>query len=475
MTGLVIVANRLPVEVSADGSTSASPGGLASALSSITAEGAHWVGWAGPAAGRRPAFDYGNMQLHPVSLSKLDIERYYAGFANSILWPLFHGRLRTVDMNRVWWRSYKLVNQQFAEAVAKIAPLGATVWVHDYHLLLAPAIIRSKRPDLRIGFFLHIPFPNAQLFASLPWRRELITGMLGADLLGFQVPEDVANFEASAERVLDTQLAGRAARRRLRSVVIDSFPISVDYGHWEELGARAEAAAEDLRAELGVDHVFLGIDRLDYTKGIVQRLTAFGELLDEGLLESADCAFVQVAVPSRSDIAAYQDERAEVEMLVSRINTRHARPDRSVPVVHIDGSLDEERLAAWYRAADTLVVTSLSDGMNLVAKEFVAARGDLRGSLVLSEFTGAAADLEGAIIVNPFDVDAIRQALLTAVSMTVTEQADRLKTMRASVHDRDVHSWARRFLSRLRSITRGRVADSPVRPVISAAVIGKLP
>jgi trehalose 6-phosphate synthase len=277
---LVVAANRLPVEVSADGHLHPSPGGLASALSSVTASGTHWVGWAGPEAGRPKPFDHGDLRLHPVALSAEDIERYYLGFSNAILWPLFHGRLRRVELNRAWWHSYRIVNRRFASEVCRIAPQGGTVWVHDYHLLLAPAIIRAKRPDLRIGLFLHIPFPNAQLFSMLPWRKEVIRGMLGADVLGFQVLEDVDNFVAAAERHVGARVRDNILFDGVHTVDVDAFPISIDFAHWNSLGDNADAQGSLHRKELGVESVFLGIDRLDYTKGISQRLKAFGELLD---------------------------------------------------------------------------------------------------------------------------------------------------------------------------------------------------
>jgi trehalose 6-phosphate synthase len=459
MKGLVVAANRLPVEVNADGELSPSPGGLASALSSVTAAGTQWVGWAGPEAVRAKQFDYGDLRLHPVALSADDVERYYQGFSNAVLWPLFHGRLRRVELDRAWWRSYRIVNRRFAAAVCRIAPLGGTVWVHDYHLLLAPALIRAKRPDLRIGLFLHIPFPNAQLFSMLPWRKEVIKGMLGADVLGFQVPDDVSNFVAAAERLADARVRGNVLFDGFHTVDIDSFPISVDFAHWDSLGGQAGDRASSHRKELGVESVLLGIDRLDYTKGISQRLQAFGELLDEGLLDPERCAFVQVAVPTRSDVAAYEDEREEVEDLIDEINTKHQRADGSVPVVYMDSSLDELEMSAWFRAADALVVTSLADGMNLVAKEFVAARGDLGGTLILSEFAGAAHDLDGALIVNPYDIEAIKRALVTAINMPPVERSARLKTMRTAVKHNDVHRWARNFLNRLESTSVVRSAD----------------
>ena len=471
MKGLVVAANRLPVEVTADGDLRTSPGGLASALSSVTAAGTQWVGWAGPDSGRPKQFDHGDLRLHPVALSEDEVDRYYRGFSNEILWPLFHGRLRRVELNRAWWHSYRIVNRRFAAAVTRIAPLGGTVWVHDYHLLLVPEMIRAKRPDLHIGLFLHIPFPNAQLFSMLPWRKEVIRGMLGADVLGFQVAEDVENFISASDRLVDSRTRGHMLFDGSHVVDVDAFPISVDFGHWDSLGEAAVADAAGHRSELGVEFIFLGIDRLDYTKGISQRLRAFGELLDDGRLDAEKCAFVQVAVPSRTDVSAYEDEREEVETLIDTINTKHARLDGSLPVLYTDISLDEAEMAAWFRAANAMVVTSLADGMNLVAKEFVASRGDLDGTLVLSEFAGAAQDLDGAIIVNPYDIEAIKRAFVSVVEMPAAERAARLKTMRTAVHHNDVHRWARNFLNRLHSSARVRTTDLALRPD-SASVVG---
>jgi trehalose 6-phosphate synthase len=459
MNALVVVANRLPIEIGADGSLTPSPGGLASALSSVIHHGTQWVGWGGPLAPRRGPFDYDDLRIHPVALSTDDIVKYYEGFSNSILWPLFHGRLRHVELNRSWWRSYRTVNERFAAAAARIAPLGGTVWVHDYHLLLAPALIRARRPDLHIGLFLHIPFPNAQLFSMLPWRSELIEGMLAADVVGFQVPDDAANFVAAAERLAGTQTVGKTVVAGSHSVHVDAYPISVDFEFWDALGRGAAAKAAQQRHQLDVATIFLGIDRLDYTKGISERLQAFGELLDEGQLQADECAFVQVAVPSRTDVAAYQEERKAVEALIDRINAKHRRTNGTLPLVYVDTSLDDVGLATWYRAADALVVTSLADGMNLVAKEFVSARDDLGATLILSEFAGAAADLDGAIIVNPYDIEAIKRALMSAAAMPLSARASRLKTMRSAVRVHDVGHWVRTFLEQLESARQVRAGD----------------
>ena len=468
MRSLVVAANRLPVEISAAGDVTSSPGGLASALSRVAVAGSTWVGWAGPGAGRVAPMSLGDARLQPVALSAGEEARYYQGFSNSVLWPLFHGRLRREEMNRAWWRTYRGVNERFAISIARTAQPNATVWVHDYHLLLVPKLLRARRPDVRIGLFLHIPFPNAQLFSMLPWRQEVLSGMLGSDLIGFQVADDTANFISTAERLLHATVDGHRLRIGSRTVEVDTFPISVDFARWDALGNEAADAAAALRADLGVTAVFLGIDRLDYTKGISQRLQAFEELLDEGRLEAEHCAFVQVAVPSRTDVPAYQDERIEVEALVDRINARYRRRNGVGPVQYIESSFDDTGLAAWYRAADALVVTSLADGMNLVAKEFVAARGDGDGMVVLSEFAGAAQDLPEALIVNPYDIEAIKSALMTAVSLAPEERQERMAAMRDSVRLHDVHHWADHFLQRLEAVPRTRRRHSFLRrPVIT--------
>jgi trehalose-6-phosphate synthase len=284
--------------------------------------------------------------------------------------------------------------------------------------------------------------------------------MADADVIGFQTKEDVHNFTEALERMT------LGSRRKLGTAkTVDAFPISVDFDHWSSLGEAAAADRPANRALVGGDFIFLGVDRLDYTKGIGQRLRAFGELLDEGRLDPARSTFVQFAVPTRSAVPAYREEREEVEALVEAINGRHTLPGHE-PVHYRHEGLDEHELTGWYCSADALVVTSLADGMNLVAKEFVASRTDLDGSVVLSEFTGAAYDLPGALVVNPFDIEAIKDALLRAFGMMPAERRERMSTMRAAVQANDVHHWARSFLDRLEAVDvplDTRYAKAPVR------------
>ena len=425
---LAIVANRLPADISEAATRRRCAGGLVSALSSIATDGTRWFGYAGAEAGGGP-LDHDGLRIHPVLVDGSEFEQYYEGFSNSVLWPLFHGRLRPVEFDRSWWQAYRSVNSKFAAAVAEATPLGGTVWVHDYHLLLAPSLIRSLRPDLRVGLFLHIPFPCAGIFSTLPWRQEIVEGMLGADLIGFQLPEDVDNFVAVAGRLADVEINPGRLELPSREVLIDAFPISIDFALWNELGERATLRAASHRRAVGGDTIFLGVDRLDYTKGISQRLEAFGELLDEGRLDPESCTFVQIGAPTRCDIPAYRTEHEAIETTIARINKRHRRENGSMPIVFMQASLDPVDLAGWYRAADVLVVTSLADGMNLVVKEFVATRGSSTASVILSEFAGAAAGLHAALIVNPYDIEAIKGAMLHSLGMPDVARRERMRAM----------------------------------------------
>ena len=453
-SSLTVVANRLPVEVATGGQVTISPGGLVSALSAVLGDGDQWVGWPGPGVLPPGHEQLDGVVLRPVPLTPFEMRQYYGGFANSVLWPLFHGRLREVELNRTWWRAYRTVNERFAATVIESTPLGGTVWLHDYHLLLVPRMIRRRRPDLRIGSFLHIPFPNAQLFSTLPWRKEVLQGMFGADLVGLQLPEDVDNFLAAAERCTDAVVRDRSIVLRRRAVTVGEFPISIDFEHWDALGEAVVEDAAATRRRLAASVVLLGVDRLDYTKGIVQRVEAFGELLDDRLLDPEQCVFVQVAVPSRGDLPAYRDERDDVESAIARVNARHPRADGSPVVCYLHVGLDEAELATWYRAADILVVTSLADGMNLVAKEFVAARGDGHAAVVLSEFAGSSHDLaDGAVIVNPYDIEAIKRGITAAIGLSDEVKAARVDAMRAVVRRHDVRRWAEGFLERLDDVS----------------------
>ncbi|GAB3704121.1 alpha,alpha-trehalose-phosphate synthase (UDP-forming) [Corynebacterium nasicanis] len=450
----VVVANRLPVDL--HGSTwTPSPGGLVAALSPVLErQQGCWVGWPGvPDEAPEPFRTDSGVLLHPVRLSRADFEGFYEGFSNASLWPLYHDLIVTPVYHRHWWAAYRDVNLRFAQEVAEVAAEGATVWVQDYQLQLLPGILRQLRPDLRIGFFLHIPFPGADLFRQLPWREEIIRGLLGADLIGFHLESNARNFLDLCAGTEGLTVTGQPATRRIdahvtthdgRRVGVGAFPISIAL---DSLGEGEDGGVEKLRASLGdPSTVILGVDRLDYTKGILQRLLAFEELLEAGALEGA--VLLQIATPSRERIDQYQVARSRVEEAVGRINGRFGSMGQ--PVVHyLHQSLPKNELRTYYEAADVMLVTPFKDGMNLVAKEYVACHPDGSGALVLSEFAGAAVELHQANLCNPFDLESIKRALLTAVQASPEVMAERMAAMYAQVAEFDVDAWANAFLAAL--------------------------
>jgi alpha,alpha-trehalose-phosphate synthase [UDP-forming] len=460
----VVVASRLPVDrvEGPDGEDSwrPSPGGLVTALEPIMREAdGVWVGWSGDAGPAPGAFEANGLDLVGVGLSAEQVRDYYEGFCNATLWPLYHDVIASPQFHRRWWEAYLAVNRSFAAAAAAAAAPAATVWVHDYQLQLVPRMLREQRADLRIGFFDHIPFPGYEIFAQLPWRRQVVEGLLGADLVGFQSRADATNFLRACRRAANQQTNGQAIRVRdtdgEREVQAAAFPISIDSAALEAIARRDEVRerAADIRLALGEpDTLLLGIDRLDYTKGILHRLNAYGELLDEGRL-GPRVVLVQVASPSRERVEAYRALRDEVELTVSRINGEHAQVG-SPPVHYLHQSYPREEMAALYLAADVMLVTPLRDGMNLVAKEYVACRYDGDGALVLSEFTGAADELTTAFLVNPHDIDDLKDAIVRATRISPAEARRRMRSMRRQVREHDVAHWAASFLDALKQTPR---------------------
>jgi len=455
---IVIVSNRLPVHrVRRRGSSTweTSPGGLVSALTPILQDRpSTWIGWIGSTASAPAPFDHEGIHNVPIHINRKERSAYYDGFANRTLWPLYHDAIRTPEYHRHWWHPYVEINRRFAEAAAETVARKGTVWIHDYHLQLAPAMLRAMRPDVRVGFFLHIPFPPQELFAQLPWRRELLEGLLGADVIGFQTRRGALNFVQLCHRYLGLRTTGTtdgALTYHGRRVRAKEFPVSIDFEQFDSL-ARSERLAErahELRRRLGADRrIVLGVDRMDYTKGIDIRLRALQELLSAGKLTTAEFVFVQVGVPSRERVADYRSLRADVEQLIGSINGEYGELGRT-PIHYLHRSLPVKELVALYRAAEVMVVTPLRDGMNLVAKEYVATRVDNTGALVLSEFTGAVHELGEALSVNPHDIDGLGSAILDALSLDRAEQDRRMRAMRTVVRRHDVYRWAREFLDAL--------------------------
>ncbi|QNG17538.1 trehalose-6-phosphate synthase [Rhodococcus triatomae] len=473
----VVVANRLPVDLERlpDGTTrwKRSPGGLVTALEPIlrSNKGA-WVGWAGVADAELDPVVEDGLELYPVPLSAGEIAEYYEGFSNATLWPLYHDVIVKPEYDRQWWNSYVQVNRRFAEATSNAAAEGATVWIQDYQLQLVPKMLRMLRPDLTIGFFLHIPFPPVELFMQLPWRTEIVEGLLGADLIGFHLPGGAQNFLYLARRLAGQQTSRGTVGVRsklgvvqvgFRTVRVGAFPISIASGVLDEQSRRKAIRdrAKQIRKELGnPKHIMLGVDRLDYTKGIDIRLDALYELLQEKRIDPEDTVMVQLATPSRERVESYVQMRGSIEQTVSRINGEYAQVGR--PVVHyIHRPIPRDELIAFFVAADVMLVTPLRDGMNLVAKEYVACRSDLGGALLLSEFTGAAAELRQAYLCNPHDLDNTKDAMEQALNQTREEGRRRMRALRRQVLAHDVDRWAKSFLE---ALGRSGVAGSALLP-----------
>ena len=428
-----------------------------------------WIGWAGMADEEFEPFELDGMHLVPVPLSSEEVVRYYEGFSNATLWPLFHDVIVPPEFHRTWWDAYQRVNERFARRAASIAAAGAKVWVHDYQLLLVPEMLRALRPDVSIGFFNHIPFPPWEIFSQLPWRREILEGALGSDLIGFQRPADAANFRRAARidrgwSTSGTSISVPADRERgtaAHTAHATAFPISIDA---DELNRQSHdpqiiERARQIRRELGdPDVVLLGVDRMDYTKGIRHRLKAYAELLAEGALSTQNVTLVQIATPSRERLDQYQQIRTEVELAVGRANGEFS--DLGKQAVHyFHHSFPHNEMTAFYLAADVMLVTALRDGMNLVAKEYVACRSNDDGVLVLSEFAGAAEQLTQAIMVNPHDISAVKSAIIKAVNMPKPAQRRRMQAMRRRLSTENVLAWSQSFLDRLEELDEDRASS----------------
>jgi trehalose 6-phosphate synthase/phosphatase len=418
--GVVLVSNRLPATATLVGDRVEivrSVGGVATGLRGVHERGGRaWVGWPGETptldrARKKELTDAFRAQgLEPVDLTTREIKRFYEGFANGVLWPLFHYDLDRIPLDARDFDVYRAVNEKFADAVTRRVSPGDSIWIHDYQLMLLPALLRERLPDARIGYFHHVPFPSSEIFRVLPWRERILEGLLGADLVGFHTHAYARHFASAALRVLGLDAEFDVVRRGDRATRIGVFPMGVDVARHAELASDPDVIAESERFRSdGGEKILVGVDRLDYTKGLRRRLLAFGRLLERRPEFRGRVRFIQVAAPSRSKVDAYAKFRRDVNEIVGRVNGAYGAPDFT-PLQYAARSFDEREVAALYRAADAVVVTPLRDGMNLVAKEFVAARTDGDGVLILSETAGAAAELGEALIVNPFDVDSMADA-----------------------------------------------------------------
>jgi trehalose 6-phosphate synthase len=448
---LIVVANRLPVSRDDEGWRPAA-GGLVTALRPVIAEtGGAWIGWDDDPDGVPRRVEGLDCDLHPIALSPVDVQGYYHGFANRTVWPLFHDLVVEPVVDRSWWKTYHDVNRRFAEATAAVAaqhdekPL---IWVQDYHLMLLPEMLRHLVPDAPIGFFLHVPFPPPELFIRLPWRDRLLTGLLAADAVGFHTVQYRDNFIRSVQHLFTgvTALGDLLILPDGRQVRVVAHPISIDTEEFASLATSVDTNREldDLRRQFAGRKVFLGVDRLDYTKGIRHRLQSIELLLEHNPSLRREVAFVQVAVPSRDDVQEYRDLRTQVETEVGRINGMFTEPGHDVPVHYLYRGVPREKLGAYYRLADVMCVTPLKDGMNLVAKEFVVVQAATEGAgaLLLSEFCGTAMEFgDDAVRCNPFDVEGQSELMGSALDLEKIDRQARIRRMAEVVKRTDVFRW----------------------------------
>jgi trehalose 6-phosphate synthase/phosphatase len=468
---LIIAANRLPVTIRYDRgrpNCERSPGGLVSGLSTwldqlkskrSEIEETIWIGWPGceiPEEDRANlAIDLRQQGSHPVYLSVEEMENFYHGFCNSTIWPLFHYFLIYAQFLEAHWNEYVRVNRMFADAILEIARPDDLIWVHDYHLMLVPQMVRERHPDASIGFFLHIPWPSYEVFRLLPstWRKAILDGLLSADLIGFHTPEYHQYFLGCAMRLLGYEhTMGRVAMPN-RLALAETFPMGIEYRAWRELAQSDETSRE--RAELeqhfkGVRLIF-SIDRLDYSKGIKQRIKAFARFLDKFPEWHGRVSFVVIVIPSRVGVDKYDDMKREIDREVGKVNGRFSQLHWT-PITYQFRSVPPHQLSALYRAAEIAVVTPLRDGMNLIAKEYIASRIDQNGVLILSEFAGSSRELIEALLVNPHDIEEIADAIHAALLMPLEEQTRRIAPMQERIQRYDVNAWADDFLRALSQI-----------------------
>ena len=464
MGRLIIVSNRLPLTVvkRRDGLRfHPSAGGLATGLASFYRQGnGLWVGWPGIGAEKLTQDERRHVQERlldercvPIFLSEPEVEAYYLGFSNRTLWPLFHYFTQYTVYERSLWEAYRRVNERFAEVLEELAHPDDTIWVHDYQLMLLPGLLRRRLPRAAIGFFLHIPFPAFEVFRALPWRQEIVEGLLGADLIGFHTYDYALHFLDCAHRLAgaDQRLGYLTVDHRL--VRVDAFPMGIDYDRFAGAASSPEVQREvrRLREHLQGRKMVLSVSRLDYSKGIPQRLAAFDLFLEQHPEYREKVTLVVVAVPSRTEVPAYQALKRQIDERISEINGKHGTL-HWMPVWYLYRALPFAALAALYQMADVALVTPLRDGMNLIAKEFVSSKADGGGVLILSEMAGASKELTEALVVNPHNVEEVASALYRALTMPAEEQVARNRAMQQRLRQFTVNRWAGEFVEQLRQV-----------------------
>lgn len=466
MHRILILSNRLPVNLIQDGgrfTIQPSVGGLSTGLGSFySSYDCTWIGWPGipedrvnEAQKREIDASLEGIACRPVHIPESEAELYYDGFCNSTIWPLFHYFRSLCSWDTHSWEAYVAVNRRFCDAVVREYRKGDTIWVHDYHLMLLPAMIREQIPDASIGFFLHIPFPSNELFRMLPWREEILKGLLGADLIGFHTYDYVRHFLNSVRRLVGYEHTYGEIKAGGRIVRADTFPMGIDYARFAASVSDPAVLREiqQIRTKYAGQRILLSFDRLDYTKGIPQRLRAFDAFLEKNPEWQGKVAMIVVAVPSRTTVSQYQSLKKEVDELIGNVVGRYGTMEWT-PIQYFYDVLPFSKLVALYCAADIALVTPLRDGMNLMAKEFLAAKDDGRGVLILSEMAGASMELGEAVIVNPFDEKGIVAAIETALAMPEQEQIERNREMQHRLQRYHVRRWAEDFLQRLAAVRK---------------------
>jgi len=446
------------VEYNGEYLLSPSEGGLATGLGSVYKKGENiWIGWPGIDVPEERQDEVRQqlaaLNLIPVFLSAEEINLYYEGFSNEVLWPVFHYMITYANFDQNYWDFYKHVNDKFKEVTIAHCRDGDTIWVHDYQLLLLPCMIRKERPHLIIGFFQHIPFPSYEIFRLIPWREDLIKGMFGADLLGFHTFDDVRHFLSAASRLSSAKIYDNVITHKDRQIVVEAFPMGIDADKFESLitGPIVGEHISSLKETMQDSKIVLTIDRLDYSKGILQRLQAY-ELLLLMHPEYVDrLSLYMIVVPSRDTVPQYKELRDQIDQLVGNINARF-RTLNWTPVYYFYRSFSVEFLSALYYAADICLVTPMRDGMNLVSKEYVASRTDDTGVLILSEMAGASKELNDALLVNPNNIGEVMRAIVQAIDMPLEEQKSRMSSMRGIVKKFNIHHWVKNFMDKLEEV-----------------------
>ncbi|WP_187264113.1 bifunctional alpha,alpha-trehalose-phosphate synthase (UDP-forming)/trehalose-phosphatase [Pontibacter beigongshangensis] len=459
MAKLIIVSNRLPVKLQEkEGKMTYKPseGGLATGLGSIYKKDDNlWIGWPGMVVGnpekqQQIAVELHDENMHPVFLTETEIKEFYEGFSNETLWPTFHYFSQYAVYDQQLWETYVTVNQKYCDVILEMAEPEDTIWIHDYQLLLLPSMLRERLPDATIGFFLHIPFPSYEVFRLLPWRKEILSGMVGADLVGFHTYDDMRHFLSSVNRLLGFGSMHGWVNMGARSLLVDSFPMGIDYDKYAEIADSEEVKKREkvYRNNLSDQKIVLSIDRLDYSKGIPQRLRAFELFLEQYPEFHEKVTLVMLVVPSRDAVEKYKELKEEVDELVGRINGRYSRITWN-PIQYFYRSYPIETLSAFYRMADVALVTPMRDGMNLVCKEYVASKHEDPGVLILSEMAGASKELSEAILINPNDINQVVTSMHKALTMPEEEQKACMSRMQESLKRYNIHHWVSIYMDRL--------------------------